>query len=60
MADAFAAYAAEQFVKAVAVVAIVLGLGLFLTWRLQPWTRRGDIDSLEQRVEALEAHEAAK
>ena len=55
--DAFAAYAAEQFLKAVAVVAIVLGLGLFLTWRWQPWTLRGDLDRLEQRVEALEAQE---
>ena len=60
MGDAFAAYAAEQLVKAVAVVAIVIGLGLFITWRWQPWTLRGDLDSLEQRVEALEAHEAAK
>jgi hypothetical protein len=55
MGDALAAYAAEQFVKAVAVVAIVLGLGLFVTWRWQPWTICGDLDRLEQRVKALEA-----
>jgi hypothetical protein len=57
MGDAFAAYAFEQFLKAVAVVAIVLGVGLFATWRWQPWTLRRDIDRLEQRVEELEARE---
>lgn len=57
MGDAIVAYYAEQFVKAIAVVAIVLGLGLFLTWRWQPWTLRGDLDRLEQRVKALEAKE---
>ena len=57
MGEALAAYAVEQFLKAVAVVAIVLGLGLFVTWRWQPWTLRGDLDRLEQRVEALEAKE---
>jgi hypothetical protein len=57
MDDFLAAYYAELFVKAIAVVAIVLGIGLFLTWRWQPWTLRGDLDRLEQRVEALEAQE---
>ena len=57
MGEAIAAYYAEQLVKAIAVVAIVLGLGLFLTWRWQPWTLRGDLDRLEQRLEALEAKE---
>jgi hypothetical protein len=57
MGDFLAAYVFEQFLKAVAVVAIVLGLVLFLTWRWQPWTLRGDLDRLEQRVEALESKE---
>ena len=57
MGDALVAYAAEQLVKAVAVVAIVLGLGLFVTWRWQPWTLRRNLDRLEQRVEELEARE---
>jgi hypothetical protein len=57
MDDFLAAYVFEQFLKAVAVVAIVLGFGLFITWRWQPWTLRGDLDRLEQRVEELEAQE---
>ena len=58
--DAIAAYYAEQLVKAiavVAVVAIVVGVCLFLTWRWQPSTLRSDIDRLEQRMEVLEAKE---
>jgi hypothetical protein len=58
--DAIAAYYAEQLVKAIAVVAIVLGVGLFFTWRWQPWTLRSDIDRLEQRVEALEVKEEGR
>lgn len=55
LGDAIAAYYAEQFVKAVAVVAMVVGVGLFATWRWQPWTLRNDLDRMERRVEALEA-----
>jgi hypothetical protein len=58
--DAIAAYYVEQLVKAIAVVAIVVGVGLFLTWRWQPWSLRSDIDRLEQRVEALEAKEEGR
>lgn len=60
MGEAIAAYYAEQLVKAIAVVAIVLGVGLFVTWRWQPWTLRSDIDRLEKRVEALEAKEEGR
>ncbi len=56
MGDFLAAYYAELFVKAIAVVAILLGIGLFFTWTWQPWTLRGDLDRLEQRVKALEEH----
>ena len=60
MGDAIAAYYAEQLVKAIAVVAIVLGVGLFLTWRWQPSSLRSDIDRLEHRVESLEATEEGR
>ena len=58
--DAIAAYYAEQLVKAIAVVAIVVGVGLFLTWRWQPLSLRSDIDRLEQRMEVLEAKEEGR
>lgn len=57
LGDAIAAYYEEQFVKAVVVVALVVGVGLFATWRWQPWTLRNDLDRLERRVEQLEARE---
>ena len=57
MGEAIAAYYAEQLVKAVAVVALVVGVGLLATWRWQPWTLRSDLDRLERRVEQLEARE---
>lgn len=57
LGDAIAAYYEEQFVKAVVVVALVVGVGLFATWRWQPTTIRSDLDHLERRVEALEARE---
>ena len=60
LGDAIAAYYAEQLVKAVAVVAIVLGVGLFVTWRWQPWSLRSDIDRLKQRMEAIEAKEEGR
>lgn len=44
-------------IKAIAVVAIVLGVGLFVTLRWQPWTLRSDIERLEQRVKVIEKEE---
>ena len=57
MGDYVLAYCVEQFVKALAILAVVLGVGLFATWRWQPWTMRRDIDRLEQRIEQLEKQE---
>jgi len=60
LGEAIASYYAEQMVKTVVVVALVVGFGLFATWRWQPTTIRRDLDSLERRVEALEAREVEK
>jgi hypothetical protein len=50
--DGSTAYAVTM--TAMAVIAVV---GIALTWRLRPHIIRGDLDRLEQRVEALEAQE---
>jgi hypothetical protein len=39
------------------VMAVLAVVGIALTWRLRPHIIRGDLDRLEQRVEALEAKE---
>ena len=53
----YAANEPGRMVFAVAIVIAIAFAGLVASWRYQPHVIRGDLDRLEQRVEALEAQE---
>jgi hypothetical protein len=56
----YGADGAGRLAVAVAMAVAIAFAGLAATWRYQPHVIRGDLDRLEQRVEALEAKEAAR
>jgi hypothetical protein len=53
----YAADGAGRLLVGIAMVIAIAFAGLVSTWRYQPHVIRGDLDRLEQRVNALEARE---